>query len=94
MQFFASRNYFSGFTPNAEIFPICFAYLTFATIVPRFIISVRELYSRDVQGRWQGIDTGFGLSSHTVSSQYEMSAIAFADVAERQAEEEVEDNGV
>ena len=78
--------------PNsAEIFPICFAYLTFATIVPRFIISVRELYSRDVRGRWQGIDTGFGLSSHTISSQNEISAIAFADVAGGQAQEMEDD---
>lgn len=29
--------------------------------MPRFIISIRERYER--RGDWQGIDTGFGLSS-------------------------------
>ncbi|KAG9316930.1 hypothetical protein JVU11DRAFT_3011 [Chiua virens] len=34
------------------------------TLAPRFIISIRELYARDVQGRrGGGIDTGFGMST-------------------------------
>ena len=34
------------------------------TLTPRFIISIRELYARDVQcRRGDGIDTGFGLTS-------------------------------
>ncbi|KAH0836668.1 hypothetical protein J3R83DRAFT_8388 [Lanmaoa asiatica] len=34
------------------------------TLTPRFILSVRELYARDVQGRrGEGVDTGFGLPS-------------------------------
>ncbi|KAF8546119.1 hypothetical protein OG21DRAFT_1502058 [Imleria badia] len=33
------------------------------TLIPRFIMSIRELYAHDVQGRrGEGIDTGFGLS--------------------------------
>jgi len=31
--------------------------------MPRFIISVRELYDRDLTARWQGVDTGFGVLS-------------------------------
>lgn len=38
-------------------------YVPLFTLTPRFIISIRELYARDVQGRrGGGIDTGFGLS--------------------------------
>ena len=34
------------------------------TLTPRFIIKIRDLYARDVEGRrWEGIDTGFGLPS-------------------------------
>ncbi|KAF8548764.1 hypothetical protein OG21DRAFT_1500821 [Imleria badia] len=36
-------------------------------MMPRFIISIRELYDRDVRERWQGIDTGFGRSFSTGS---------------------------
>ncbi|KAF8549553.1 hypothetical protein OG21DRAFT_1525741 [Imleria badia] len=33
------------------------------TLAPRFILGIREMYARDVQGRrGEGIDTGFGLS--------------------------------
>ena len=51
-------------------------------MIPRFIISVRELYDRDLRGRRQEIDTGFGVFSQTISSgNAAMSAIQFADVA-------------
>jgi hypothetical protein len=57
-------------------------YMTLCPIMPRFIISVRELYDRDLHRRWQGIDTGFGVLSQPVSSgNAAMSAIRFADVA-------------
>ena len=50
--------------------------------MPRFIISVRELYDRDLRGRWQGIDTGFGVLSQPISNvNAAVSAIQFADVA-------------
>ena len=49
-------------------------------MMPRFIISIRELYDRDVRRRCQGIDTGFGVLSQPIASQNAaMSAIAFAD---------------
>ena len=39
-------------------------YVPLFTLVPRFIVSIREMYACDVQGRrGGGIDTGFGLSS-------------------------------
>ncbi|KAI9574382.1 hypothetical protein HD554DRAFT_2165880 [Boletus coccyginus] len=37
------------------------SYSLSCAIMPRFIISIRELYDRDLQNRWQGIDTGFGV---------------------------------
>lgn len=36
-------------------------------MMPRFIISIRSLYDRDVQERWKGIDTGFGRNLSTNS---------------------------
>ena len=62
--------------------------------MPRFIISVRELYDHDLRRRWQGIDTGFGmLSQPGVSSRNAaMSAIEFAEVAPGQPEGEVDDS--
>ena len=57
------------------------AYITMCPIMPRFIISVRELYDRDLRGRVEGIDTGFGVLSQPIASENAVvSAIAFADV--------------
>jgi hypothetical protein len=50
------------------------------SMMPRFIISVRELYDLDPSRRQQGIDTGFGVSSRIDGQNAAMSAIAFADV--------------
>ena len=48
------------------------------TLVPRFILSLRELYARDVQGRrGSNIDTAFGLAS--VSTHGALTTIMFAD---------------
>ena len=48
--------------------------------MPRFIISVRELYDRDSRGRVYGIDSGFGvISQHETSQNATVSGIAFAD---------------
>jgi hypothetical protein len=49
------------------------------SMMPRFIVSVRELYDRDPSRR-QGIDTGFGVLSQLDGQNAAMSAIAFADV--------------
>ena len=57
--------------------------------MPRFIVSVRELYVRDLHGRWQGIDTGFGVLSQPISNgntTRTVSAIRFADVTLGQEE--------
>lgn len=60
---------------------------TFCSIMPRFIISVRELYDRDRHG-WQGagVDTGFGVQQPIASQNAALSAIAFADVAPGQGQ--------
>lgn len=59
-------------------------YALSCAIMPRFIISIRELYDRDLQDRWQGIDTGFGRCSEQFSSDSEnVSATAFADIVLR-----------
>ena len=63
--------------------PICDAIL--CSMMPRFIIGVRELYDRDLRARWQGIDTGFGvLSKHSVNAV--VSAIVFAEGAPGQGQ--------
>ena len=55
--------------------------------MPRFIVSVRELYDRNLRARWQGIDTGFGVLSQPVSSESAaVSTIEFADVAPGQGQ--------
>jgi len=55
------------------IFLVSFVYFLFATIIPRFIISVRELYDRDLRHLWQGVNTRFGVLSQSI--------MAFADVS-------------
>ena len=56
-----------GTLPAGESQLIAIAILQYVPIftqVPRFIMGIRELHARDVQGRrGGGIDTGFGLSS-------------------------------
>ncbi|KAN0075457.1 hypothetical protein V8E55_011480 [Tylopilus felleus] len=64
------------------LFLTSFSYVTLFPMMPRFIISIRELYDHDHRGRLQGIDTGFGVSSQPVDSENTaVSTIAFADVA-------------
>ena len=59
------------------------------TLSPRFILSIRELYARDVQGRrGEAIDTGFGLSSGCGAGG---TAIVFADVEQKEGSEAVEE---
>jgi hypothetical protein len=49
------------------------------SMMPRFIIGVRELYHHDCHRRWQGVDTGFGVFSQpTAGRSAVLSAIAFA----------------
>ena len=63
-------------------------------MMPRFIVSVRELYDRDARRRWQAIDTGFGVWSQPTSSQSTAaSAITFADVTSRKAQGHIAEVG-
>jgi len=59
-----------------------FSYSLSCAIMPRFIISIRELYDRDLRKRWQGIDTGFGVFSQTITNgDTATSTIAVGDVS-------------
>ena len=65
-------------------------YVPIFTLTPRFIMSLRELYARDVQGRrGGGIDTGFGLSSSSYGAGG--MAIVFADLERLEGLEVVEE---
>ncbi|KAF8437079.1 hypothetical protein L210DRAFT_3647405 [Boletus edulis BED1] len=71
---------------NAILWLSTFAYVYFYALVPRFIISIRELYDHDVHGRFH-IDTGFGIHSRSnVGANTTISAMAFTDdnLGERQ----------
>ncbi|KAF8554411.1 hypothetical protein OG21DRAFT_1508951, partial [Imleria badia] len=60
------------------------------TLTPRFIMSIRELYAQDGQGRrGGGIDTGFGLS---LPGHDEVgTAIVFADVEQNEGSVDIEE---
>ena len=58
------------------------SFIALCPLVPRFVLSLRELYDCDRDGRWGGIDTAFGGSSQPISSRdVAASAIAFAEVS-------------
>lgn len=60
------------------------------TLTPRFIMSVRELYARDVRGgHGEGVDTGFGLSSSGRGAGG--TGIVFADVERNEGMDDVEE---
>ena len=63
--------------PEVMLFINTLTYSLTCAIMGRFIISIRELYHRDLRDRWQGIDTGFGVFSQ---------AIDFVDVNLEQGE--------
>ena len=57
------------------------------TLVPRFILSLRKLYARDLQGRrGSDIDTAFGLTP-VFTHGADLSAIVFADDGQNKEEE-------
>ena len=61
------------------------------TLVPRFILNLRELYARDLQGRrGSDIDTAFGLTSASSHGPV-ASAIMFAEGAQNEGEEQGEE---
>ena len=58
------------------------------TLVPRFILNLREFYARDLQGRrGSDIDTAFGLTS-TSSHGPTASAIMFASGGQNEGREQ------
>lgn len=68
--------------PNntSTLFLNAFAYVIFYPLIPRFIISVREIYDRDVRGRSQEIDTGFGVLSQSFAApDTSVSVMVFLD---------------
>jgi len=48
--------------------------------IPRFVLSIRELYEKESRGHSEGIDSGFGVSLHTwsYSGRETIASIAFA----------------
>ncbi|KAF8126722.1 hypothetical protein EV363DRAFT_1418649 [Boletus edulis] len=76
---------------NDSLFLDAFSYIIFYPLIPRFIISIRELYDRDIHGRLH-IDTGFGVQLRSnVGLDTTVSAMVFAD--ESQAREVEGDTG-
>ncbi|KAF8119697.1 hypothetical protein EV363DRAFT_1196273 [Boletus edulis] len=49
-------------TTNASFILLTLGYILVLTLIPRFTIGIRELYDRDIRGRFH-IDTGFGVLS-------------------------------
>ena len=74
---------------TALLFLSALSFTTIAPLSPRFIISIRELYDRDLRDGWNGIDSGFGLASEDVV----VSAIAFAGVNPGQEEAQAVEDG-
>ena len=82
------------FSSTAVLILSVLSFITIAPMSPRFIISIRELYDRDLRGRWNGIDSGFGVSSQAVANEDAVvSAIAFADVNPGQEEAQAIEGG-
>ncbi|KAI9573441.1 hypothetical protein HD554DRAFT_2167047 [Boletus coccyginus] len=70
-----------------QLFLNLVCYTAICPIMPRFIISIRELYDRDLHARWQGIDSRFGVLSQPIASEtVAVSAIAIAEVATEQGQ--------
>lgn len=62
-------------------------YVPAFTLVPRFLLNLRELYARDLRGRCGGdIDTAFGLSS-SFGRNAIASAIMFAEAGDNDGEQ-------
>ncbi|KAI9568572.1 hypothetical protein HD554DRAFT_2099129 [Boletus coccyginus] len=72
---------------SVVLFLLFFYLIAICSMMPRLIISMRELYDRDLRAHWQGIDTGFGMLSQPISSENAAgSTIAFADVTTGQGQ--------
>ena len=73
-----------------QMIPLVFVeYVPMYTLTPRFIMGIRETYTRDVQGRrGSGIDIGFGLSSGRDAGG---TVFVFADVEQNERSKDVEE---
>ncbi|KAF8119518.1 hypothetical protein EV363DRAFT_1382721 [Boletus edulis] len=61
------------------IFLEAFIFIAFYIVIPRFVISIRDLYDRDIYGRFH-IDTGFGMQSWSnIPSGAAVSTMVFVD---------------
>lgn len=61
-------------------------YIPTFTLIPRFILNLRELYASDLRGRREGdIDTAFGLAS-SFGHGGAMSAMMFAEAGQNEDE--------
>ncbi|KAF8125312.1 hypothetical protein EV363DRAFT_1107234, partial [Boletus edulis] len=79
-------------TNTATLLRAAFVYITFYTLIPRFIIGIRELYDRDIRGRFH-IDTGFGVQSGpNAGLDTTVSGMVFADVNQGPDVEDSTDN--
>lgn len=66
-------------------------YMPAFTLVPRFILNLRELYARDLRGRrGSDIDTAFGLTSGSADDAA-VSTVVFVDAGENEDEEQDEE---
>ena len=66
-------------------------YIPIFTLVPRFILNLRELYAHDLQGRrGSKIDTAFGLTSASSHGPV-VSTIMFAEVGQNEDREQGEE---
>ncbi|KAF8119657.1 hypothetical protein EV363DRAFT_1495117 [Boletus edulis] len=62
------------------LFLEAFVCISFYVLIPRFVISIRELYDHDIRGRFH-IDTGFGVQSRSNDGlDTTVSAMVFVDV--------------
>ncbi|KAF8438421.1 hypothetical protein L210DRAFT_3504855 [Boletus edulis BED1] len=76
---------------NSDTTSILFEFLVMLAIVaitpmmPRSIISMRELYDRDIRGRWEGIDTAFGTLSQPAATDGNTGQVVEGDEADSEA---------
>jgi len=64
--------------------------ITMYPIFPRFVIGMRELFDKDSRGRLEGIDSAFGISSHSwnvAGRDHSVSGIAFVGASSHLGEE-------
>ncbi|KAF8452921.1 hypothetical protein L210DRAFT_3520008 [Boletus edulis BED1] len=70
----------AGISGSGYLFLEAAISIAFCILIPRFVISIRELYDRDIH-RCFHIDTGFGMQSRSnAGADTTVSAMAFADI--------------